>query len=160
MKRTIPYSIFILSVFSCTEKKNMLPREGNISKIKGATKTPVRNTSESTDSQFFQKYIGILPCASCEGIETELILYNDSYELKEVYIGDEGSVPSVEKGKLAVERGFENDKDATLYILNPDKPVFRNYYVSFTGNNNLIKLDRDMKIIGSDDNYSLKKVEI
>ncbi|MDR1153485.1 MAG: copper resistance protein NlpE [Bacteroidales bacterium] len=45
-----------------------------------------QNTSVPTD--FHGTYLGILPCADCEGIETEIILHKDNtYVKKTKYLG-------------------------------------------------------------------------
>lgn len=127
--------------------------------MKKETKITEVFSEVSIDSQISQKYHGILPCTSCNGIETELILFNDFYELREVYMGDTNSAPIMEKGRLAVHKGFENDENAMLYILNPNNSVFRRYYINFIEDNEIVKLDKDMKRIDSEYNYSLKKVK-
>ncbi|AZR59588.1 copper resistance protein NlpE [Eikenella corrodens] len=42
--------------------------------------------AQPDDAQWIGRYYGVLPCASCEGIETTLILHEDgSYLLEETY---------------------------------------------------------------------------
>ncbi|NAS05200.1 copper resistance protein NlpE [Acinetobacter haemolyticus] len=46
-------------------------------------------------------YKGVLPCADCEGIETELELNSDkTYELKETYLGKGDGKPLESKGSF------------------------------------------------------------
>ena len=49
-------------------------------------------------------YSGILPCADCEGIDTEITLYKDlSYVLVSKYLGKENTQPDTLKGKFTWE---------------------------------------------------------
>ena len=44
------------------------------------------STAAQPDAQWSGRYYGVLPCASCEGIETTLVLKDDgSYQLTETY---------------------------------------------------------------------------
>jgi uncharacterized lipoprotein NlpE involved in copper resistance len=77
-------------------------------------------------------YAGTIPCADCEGIETQLTLNADStYALSSLYI-DHDSVPQVEEGKFAwcdngniaflrdgkpdLVKQFKVEKDAILWL--------------------------------------------
>ena len=54
-------------------------------------------------------YSGLLPCASCEGIETAITLYTDrSFLMKEVYKGEQPD-SFINKGKYEI-------KDRVLYL--------------------------------------------
>ena len=65
---------------------------------------------------------GVLPCADCEGIRTELTLYqdvanadNNSYILKETYLGvNTGDTTFTSKGKWDVLKGTK--ADAGVYV--------------------------------------------
>ena len=49
--------------------------------------------------EFYSK--GVLPCADCEGIETELELNSDkTYEIKETYLGKGNGKPFESKGSF------------------------------------------------------------
>lgn len=45
---------------------------------------------------------------------------------------------SVRKGNLNYERGFDNDIDATLFVLDFDKPSKESYFVQFSDNDSMI----------------------
>lgn len=52
-------------------------------------------------------------------------------------------------GRLITEQGYDDDPDATVYILNPEKPEDqRKYFVRFTGDSAFM-LDQARKITGS-----------
>lgn len=108
-------------------------------------------------NNLIEDFSGVLPCADCEGIKTDLKIFdNETFELNETYTGKNNSVLK-QKGKLLIERGFENDIDATLYTLNPDKPNEKLYFVYFSNNpkGEILKLDNEKKIIDSKLNYKL-----
>jgi hypothetical protein len=72
-------------------------------------------------------YVGVLPCADCPGIRTELTLRRKAagwaegtYKLVETYI-DRGA-PEVTQGEWTTLRGDAVDEDAVVYELDPDKP--------------------------------------
>ncbi|HFI4797903.1 hypothetical protein [Elizabethkingia anophelis] len=61
---------------------------------------------------------------------------------------------------MNTERGYGTDNDATIYILNYDKPGQEQYYVRLTNRpaNELLKLDRERRIITNKRKYILKKI--
>lgn len=103
------------------------------------------------------RYSGIVPCADCEGIKIVLTLDNETYTLAETYLGKSDQVVQ-SKGQMLIERGYEKDIDATLYILNPDSETDKHYFVRLTAQpGKLIMLDKDQKIINSKLNYTLSE---
>jgi hypothetical protein len=53
----------------------------------------------------------------------------------------------ITEGNLNTERGFENDEDATVYILDYDLPdIEQQFFVRMT-NGNIMMLDKDRKTI-------------
>ena len=62
------------------------PQEHNEPASTPAAAPTVASTAAQPDAQWIGRYYGVLPCASCEGIETTLILQEDgSYRLTETY---------------------------------------------------------------------------
>lgn len=93
-------------------------------------------------------YQGILPCADCEGIKTQLILHKDlTYTLQTQYVGRKDTV-FTEKGKF---NWVENGGSIIL-----DNACKQKYLV---GENRIFHLDKDGKRISGDlaDKYVLKK---
>ncbi|ULT29055.1 copper resistance protein NlpE [Sphingobacterium sp. E70] len=82
---------------------------------------------------------------------------NETYSLEETYLGkSDQAIQS--KGPMLIERGYEKDNDATLYILNPDSDTEKRYFVRLTAQpGKLIMLDKDQKIINSKLNYTLSE---
>lgn len=132
-----------LTIFSCIKN--------NENEIKKADKELAKTNN------LIEDFSGVLPCADCEGIKTDLKIFNnETFELDETYIGKDNSVLK-QKGKLLIERGFGSDVDATVYTLNPDKPNEKLYFVYFSNNSKgeILKLDNEKKMIDSKLNYKL-----
>lgn len=63
---------------------------------------------------------------------------NNTFQLDET----KDDSTSVRIGNLNYERGFENDIDATLFVLDFDKPSKESYFVRFSDNDSMvIRLD-------------------
>ncbi|MGU9940352.1 hypothetical protein F0358_04145 [Empedobacter brevis] len=73
----------------------------------------------------------------------ELSIYkNNTFEL----IEKEKSSSHVIKGNVNYERGFEDDQDATVYVLNFDQPTEEHYFVRFSKNDSILfPLDTNKK---------------
>lgn len=93
-------------------------------------------------------YVGALPCADCEGIQTEVTLNSDdTFAIKQTYLGKEGA-PIEDSGKIMWHGG-------TIVHLK-GKTVDMKLKV---GENQLFVLDQDGKVIEGPmkDLYILKK---
>ncbi|MCO4292200.1 copper resistance protein NlpE [Solitalea sp. MAHUQ-68] len=116
-------------------------------------------TISNTGKTLLATYSGVLPCADCEGIKTELELFQDNtYALKETYLGKGDGKKFISTGNYNTEKGFEIDRDASLYVIDYDKQGNERYFVQFSNKGNeLTMLDRERKIIKSNLNYTLHK---
>lgn len=78
-------------------------------------------------------YEGVLPCADCQGIRTELTLFDEdfTYKLVETYLGmPDGDRTLSSDGDWTTLRGTAGQPDATVYQLNPGEPEkVRNFLV-------------------------------
>jgi copper homeostasis protein (lipoprotein) len=80
-------------------------------------------------------FAGILPCADCRGIRTELILAGDweglnRYHLTETYLGTSQGDRTVEReGAWTTLRGVPDDDNATVYQLDPDIAGARRHFL-------------------------------
>ena len=125
---------------------------------------PITNAQKTAQSKNSKKaiYQGVLPCADCSGLDTELTLYRnagtdapETYSLRETYLGKPAK-PLISAGKWTILRGTPDNADATIYQLNPDKPQeVRNFLV--VNDNQIRQLDRDRKEIESTLNFTLTK---
>lgn len=96
------------------------------------------------------EYSGVLPCASCEGIETHLVINADlSYRLTQRYLG--------ESGELIIKEGnfTWNERGSAISLANDATPM--QFQV---GENQLFMLDQEGKRISGAlaDDYRLAKV--
>lgn len=80
-------------------------------------------------------FAGVLPCADCTGIRTELILAGDwdglnRYHLTETYLGTTQGDRTVEReGAWTTLRGVPDDDAATVYQLDPDVAGARRHFL-------------------------------
>jgi|GEM_PF-299292 copper homeostasis protein (lipoprotein) len=95
-----------------------------------AAGAPASNASQQVLEQ--ERYIGMLPCADCPGMRTELLLNHEAghedgeYILSETYLG-RSDTPFVSQGVYTTLHGTEKDSAAVLVQLNPGKNTFMNY---------------------------------
>ena len=122
----------------------------------------ITNAQAQSKKSETMSYDGILPCADCSGLKTELTLYKnartdapETYRLRETYLG-KSAKPLLSAGKWTTLRGTPDDPDATVYQLNPDKPQqVTNFLV--VNDNQLRQLDRNLKEIESSLNFTLTR---
>ncbi|HEY5810970.1 MAG TPA: copper resistance protein NlpE [Povalibacter sp.] len=108
---------------------------------------------------------GVLPCADCIGIRTQLLLYKEQpsgkqirYEMTETYMGAPGGERSVQtQGRWTISRGSATDRDAIVYQLDFDKPVTTRSFV-LASYHELRLLDREQKEIDTPVSHSLHLV--
>ena len=117
----------------------------------------------SGDAQLLGVFRGVLPCADCPGIETELTLYHagpyvdeGTYSLKLTY-RDRAVQPYVSRGDWTMIRGDAKDENASVYQLDPDHPEKSLYYLRVHPNE-LRQLGRNLKEMGSPLHFTLKRV--
>jgi predicted secreted protein len=114
--------------------------------------TPAAAQSDVT----IRRYAGILPCADCAGLHTDLRLFSDPgsdqatrYEIAETYIGArDGDRAFENSGRWGVLRGTPADADATVYQLDIDKPGRARNFLR-VGDGELRALDRQQNEIAS-----------
>ncbi len=152
MKQTfqqISFLILALTVFGCGQNAKKAPTfTENTDTSFAVMATDQHNASNSLDWQ--GTYRGTLPCADCEGIETELTINQDNtYELKTSYLG-KGDQTFEEKGT------FSWNEAGNTITLSEAKNRPSQYFVA---ENKVIQLDMaGNKISGSlSNNYILKK---
>lgn len=126
-----------VSLASCKTNK-----QSQISSVK----SQADNSMTSVD--WAGTYQGILPCADCEGIKTQIILNKDlSYLLETKYIGKDDKV-------FQAKGNFKWDKTGSKITLdNTEKQIYQ------VGENRLFLLDKDEKRITGNlaDKYILEK---
>jgi copper homeostasis protein (lipoprotein) len=112
------------------------------------------------------RYWGILPCADCSGIRTELQLVQDpktgapqSYELTETHLKEGSDIkPDVTRGKWTITRGISEDPAATMFTLDGGGRPELSRRFERLNDQELRQLDRSGKRIVSSNNYTLTRV--
>lgn len=78
------------------------------------------------DATFETAWLGVLPCADCDGIQTRLQLHGEGggrrYELEETYLGAAGDNVFVTEGDWVQETRRGDGAEATVYRLDPAGP--------------------------------------
>jgi uncharacterized lipoprotein NlpE involved in copper resistance len=119
MKKLLILSLSFAVLLSC--KNNKTSENEEIEEKTEMELVPDMHTSQiALDWQ--GTYSGILPCADCEGIKTEIVLRDDNtYEIKRVYMGKDetvfeetGNLQWTEDGGTVVLTNKE-DGNATLF---------------------------------------------
>lgn len=88
-----------IGAVSCDDKKTEIQPETELEIV------DLAHTSENS-LDWAGKYAGVLPCADCEGIETQLTLNDDqTYVLKTHYLTGEATEDIVLEGKFSWEEG-------------------------------------------------------
>ena len=129
--------LFLLLMFSC-QKQNINQTESKTDSIKNSVEN-AHNTKKSLD--YVGTYKGILPCADCEGLDTEIVINeNETYRIKTRYQG-KGNKNFIKKGN------FTWNKNGNTIILSNVENEPKYYLV---GKNTLTQLDLSgQKITGS-----------
>jgi copper homeostasis protein (lipoprotein) len=137
-------AVLVLLLFSCASEQN-----------NGSSQSTV--TDSLARFNYVLQFKGILPCADCPGIETELTLVNDDlrYVMKERYI-DRSVTPRVSTGEWTTLRGYKDDEDAVVYWLDPESD--HEQYFLKTSDSTILMLDRNEERIQSSLNFTLTKI--
>ncbi|MCH2449502.1 MAG: copper resistance protein NlpE [Gracilimonas sp.] len=139
----ILFALLPVIFLSCTSK------QGNSSKTETISVLPDSHISQnSLDWQ--GTYSGVIPCASCEGIDTSLEINEDlTYQLTMIYLGEDGSNKVERSGNFSW-----NEAGDIITLDNEDKPS--QYFV---GENYIAMLDMDGNRVTGDlaDHYILRK---
>ena len=109
--------------------------------------------------KIFAAYEGVLPCADCQGIRTELTLFEEdlTYRLVETYLGTpDGDRTFESDGTWSTVQGAADQPDAEVYRLNSGKSAeVRNFLV--VDDRQIRQLDRDGREIESQLDYTLTR---
>ena len=138
MKKSLVLLLSIsLVLISCKEEKEM--QNDVIVADSTAVETPVDMHNAMISLDYQGTYLGSLPCADCESIETKIILADDSYIKETVYKGKSKEV-------FKESGSFEWNKEGnTITLIGSEVP---NQYL--VGEDVLFHLDKDGKRIEGD----------
>jgi len=84
------------------------------------------DTTPPATENFERSWLGVLPCADCDGIQTRLVLLSENgarhYLLEETYLGAEGDNNFVQEGEWTEETTQLEGVDTPVYRLDPKGP--------------------------------------
>lgn len=148
-KLLVSIAVTTLLLSACSK-----PDQAKSAESSAETTAPVDTAHTAENAlDWHGKYIGTLPCADCNGIETTIQLNeNKTYEISETYLGKGQG-----KGQNFVEKGsFNFDNSNPSIIVLDQKADGRKYFVA---ENQLYALDSfGEKITGDfEEMYILKK---
>lgn len=149
-KSIIALSLASIFLVACSKADNKNNQEQTPTAASEAVAVDSAHTAENS-LDWNGTYKGVLPCADCEGIETELELNADkTYELKETYLGKGDGKAFESKGS------FQFDANNTSVIELDKTGDNRKYFVA---EGFLKALDMEGNEITGDlaDKYELKK---
>ncbi len=163
MKKILLPACVIVLFIACTSRPAATPSSLPDIDSALAIKTQVPGEPDAT-RMLVGVFEGVLPCADCEGIRTELTLYqdvanadNNNYILKETYLGvNTGDTTFTSKGRWDIVKGIKTDKDASVFFLNYDRPDEPKYFLK-QDDSTIVMLDKEQNKIDSLLNYTLRK---
>ncbi|WP_339610311.1 copper resistance protein NlpE [uncultured Planktosalinus sp.] len=148
MKKLLILISCLFLIASCKNNKTLENKD--VEEKTEMEQVPDMHTSEiALDWQ--GTYSGVLPCADCEGIKTEVILRDDSsYKIKRVYMNKDVTVVE-ESGNFKW-----TDDGGTVILTNNENGTTTLFKV---GENHLRQLDMEGKLIDGDmtEMYVLQK---
>ena len=152
-KSIIAISLASLVLVACSKTENKKVEEQTPVTTEAASEATVADTAHTAENllDWNGTYKGVLPCADCEGIKTELELNSDkTYEIKETYLGKGDGKPFESKGS------FQFDSKNSSIIELDKAGDSRKYFVA---EGYLKALDLEGNEITGDlaDKYQLKK---
>ena len=97
-----------------------------------------RAPQAGTPAEDFERtWLGVLPCADCDGIQTRLVLRGEDgarrYLLEETYLGVEGDNAFVQEGEWAEDTVVLEGVDTPVYRLDPLGPASRWFWIQPDG---------------------------
>lgn len=103
------------------------------------------------------RFVGVLPCDSCEGIRTELELRPDgTFSIRETFLGQITTVPYSQIGNWTTLSGNARDLKAVMYKINHDRLAGSRYFL-LLADGSIKQLDDQQNEIKSDGNYTLER---
>ena len=109
---------------------------------------------------FERTWLGVLPCADCDGIQTRLQLVRAgderTYALEETYLGAEGDAVFRQEGRWVEEPVDGVDDGGAGYRLDPGSPASRRYLLRPDGA--LDQLDGRGRLLDGDGQYRLQRL--
>jgi copper homeostasis protein (lipoprotein) len=128
----------------------------------GASNKDVMTASEN-DTMVVEKYMGVLPCIDCEGIETIVELSHlqsqvgGSFTMKQIYTGKKsGDTTIAFAGNWATLKENTDNPGSTIIELNLDKNGNKEYFKR--KGKDILMLDKSQQEIPTLLNYTLNRM--
>ena len=150
MKKLLLLSFCLAFFLSCKDNK-ISENEADVAET-GMEQVPDMHTSEIS-LDWPGTYTGIVPCADCEGIKTEVVLKDDNtFEINRVYLGKDDTIFQ-ETGR------FQWTQDGSTVVLTQRNNETSKLYK--VGENHLKQLDLEGNVIKGElaEMYILKKIK-
>ncbi|PZF71365.1 copper resistance protein NlpE [Taibaiella soli] len=129
-----------------------------------SAKAEVGNGASAAPALQTESYSGMMPCADCSGILTDLALQHEpntaegTFLLRETYQGKPDTANSFNtNGTWTTSRGSASDPNVNVIELNAEGGTNGSRYYEVLPNGDLQQLDNEEKRINSQQNYTLKK---
>ena len=135
--------------------------------VTGCVSQTLGQVAPPAGQRLIATYAGVLPCADCQGIKTELRLYAKSegdlsdarFTLEETYLGTSGGDRTIGfSGSWAMQHGTTADPKAIVYQINSGDPSGTRYFLQVNANE-IKLLDRQQREIKSNMSSSLKRMD-
>jgi copper homeostasis protein (lipoprotein) len=125
--------------------------------VETAPGAPEEPTAATEPGENFERtWIGVLPCADCDGIQTRLLLTRDdsgqTYALEETYLGAEDDAVFNQTGRWV----RDGDGERNLFVLDPEAPAGRRFELRPDGALDL--LDGKGRPLDTDGQYRLQRL--
>jgi uncharacterized lipoprotein NlpE involved in copper resistance len=125
----------------------------------GERATTPAGAPQEDGADFERTWLGVLPCADCDGIQTRLQLVRDgetrTYTLEETYLGAEGEAVFRQEGRW-IEEPVDGDAGGPGYRLDPGEPASRRYLLRADGA--LDQLDGRGRLLDGAGQYRLQRL--
>jgi copper homeostasis protein (lipoprotein) len=157
MSRFPPCFLFALAVASALVLagcgRDPAPADADRAPAPAATDEPALSPGES----FERSWLGVLPCADCDGIQTRLQLVRDgdvqTYELEETFLGADGDAVFTQRGAWIQE---DAGASAGFFRLDPEVPTGRRFELRPDGA--LDQLDGEGRALDAGGQYRLQRL--
>lgn len=158
----LPVCIITLFMIACNSRPQNAATLGDDSAL--LLKAAGGRETDSSHLNLVGIFEGVFPCADCQGIKTQLTLYqdianseNNTYILKETYLADKtGDTTFTSDGKWDILKGIKTNDTATVYFLNYEDPDEARYFLKL-GVDSVEMLDKEQQPIPSAVKYVLTK---
>ena len=158
MNRSLPLLLSVLvalAVAGCDGQPASAPAEDEAAAEARADGADAVADADADADDFDRTWLGVLPCADCDGIQTRLQLRRaggrQTYALEETYLGADGEAVFTQAGQWV-----RDDGDEGVFRLDPESPASRRYALRPDGS--LDQLDRRGEPLEPEGQYRLQRL--